>query len=140
MYILFPCTNRSILHSGRWTLIFFFGHGSQHVGCYFPDLGRNHHTLHLKCGVLTTGPPGKSLGLDFSHNYFFQDFFKCEPFLKSLLNVLQHCFCFMSFGFFGHEAWGILTAWPGVKPTLPALEGEDLTTVLLGNFIPWILI
>ena len=34
----------------------------------------------------------------------------------------------MSFGFFGHEAWGILTAWPGVKPTLPALEGEVLTT------------
>ena len=39
----------------------------------------------------------------------------------------------MSFGFFGHEAWGILTAWPGVKPTLPALEGEVLTTGLPGN-------
>ena len=37
-----------------------------------------------------------------------------------LLNSLQYCFCFM-FGFFGHQANGILTPGPGVEPALPAL-------------------
>ena len=43
-------------------------------------------------------------------------------FLKSLLNFLQHCFCFM-FWFCGHESCGILALKPGVEPTLLALEG-----------------
>ena len=30
--------------------------------------------------------------------------------------------------FFGNKWRGILTPWPGIKPTLPALEGEVLTT------------
>ena len=46
---------------------------------------------------------------------------------KSLLNLLQYCFCFM-FWFFGREACGILAPRPGIKPTPPALEGEVLTT------------
>ena len=46
---------------------------------------------------------------------------------KSLLNLLQHCFCFM-FWFFGPEACGILVPWPGIKHSLPALEGKVLTT------------
>ena len=54
-------------------------------------------------------------------------FFWCGPFFKSLLNLLQYCFCFM-FRFFGHEACGILAPRPGIKPTPPALEGEVLTT------------
>ena len=48
-------------------------------------------------------------------------------FLKSLLNLLQYCFCIM-FWFFGHEACGILAPQPGIEPTLPALEVEVLTT------------
>ena len=32
------------------------------------------------------------------------------------------------FGFFGLKAHGILASWPGIEPTLPALEGEVLTT------------
>ena len=36
-------------------------------------------------------------------------------------------------GFFGHKARGILAAWPGVKPTPPALEGEVLTNGPLGK-------
>ena len=32
------------------------------------------------------------------------------------------------FGFFGHEACGILAPWPGIEPTPTALEGEVLTT------------
>ena len=58
---------------------------------------------------------------------FFFNFF-----LKSLLNLLQYCFCFMSW-FFGHETCGILAPRPGIEPTPPALEGEVLTTGLPGK-------
>ena len=34
----------------------------------------------------------------------------------------------LCFGFFGREACGILALQPGTEPTLPALEGEVLTT------------
>ena len=46
---------------------------------------------------------------------------------KSLLNLLQYCFCFM-FWFFGHEACVILALQRGIEPIPPALEGEVLTT------------
>ena len=36
------------------------------------------------------------------------------------------------FGFFGHEACGILAPWPGIEPAPPALESEVLTTGLPG--------
>ena len=48
-------------------------------------------------------------------------------FLKSLLNLLQYCFCFM-FWFFGPEACGILAPRTGIEPTPPALEGKVLAT------------
>ena len=32
----------------------------RHVGSWLPDQGLNPHPLHNKCGVLTTGLPGKS--------------------------------------------------------------------------------
>ena len=67
--------------------------------------------------------------------------FWCGPFLKSLLILLQHCFCFMFWYFlfvcflFGHEACGILaSSLPGIQVTfgpLPhprALKGEVSTT------------
>ena len=38
----------------------FFGYAARHVGSQFPDQGLNPCPLHWKCGVLTTGPPGKS--------------------------------------------------------------------------------
>ena len=31
-------------------------------------------------------------------------------------------------GYFGHEACGMLSPWPGIKPASPVLEGEVLTT------------
>ena len=34
----------------------------------------------------------------------------------------------LCFQFFYHEACGILVPQPGIKPTLPVLEGEVLTT------------
>ena len=63
--------------------------------------------------------------LFFFLSFFF--FFWCGPFFKSLLNCLQYCFCSMLW-FSGHKARGILVPWPGVEPTLPAMEGEVSTT------------
>ena len=57
----------------------------------------------------------------------FNFFFECEPFLKSLLILLQYCFCFMLCFFFGYKACGVLAPWPGIKPTPPALKGDVLT-------------
>ena len=49
---------------------------------------------------------------------FFKEFFFwgwCyEPFLKSSLNLLQYCFCFMLL-LFGCKACGILAPWLGFK-------------------------
>ena len=50
-------------------------------------------------------------------------FFGYGPFLKSLWNLLQYCFCFR-FWTFGPEACGILAPQPGIKPAPPAVEGE----------------
>ena len=45
------------MQSGESFFFFpFFGHTSQPTGSYFP----NPHPLQWKCGVLTTGPPGRS--------------------------------------------------------------------------------
>ena len=54
---------------------------------------------------------------------FLKTFFlKCGPFLKSLLNLLQCCFCFM---FFGYKARGMLAPQPGIEPMLPELEAKS---------------
>ena len=52
----------------------------------------------------------------------------CIEFVTILL-----LFCF---GFFGHEACGILAPRLGIEPALPALEGEVLTAGLLGKSLP----
>ena len=64
--------------------------------------------------------------------FFSQDFSSCGPFLNSLLNLLQYCFCF-TFWFFGHQACGILASQPGVEPVSPALEGKLQTLVCQGS-------
>ena len=58
--------------------------------------------------------------------FFHEIFFLCEPFLKSLLNLWQYCFCFM-FWYFGQEACETFVPQPGIKPAPPALEGKVLT-------------
>ena len=52
--------------------------------------------------------------------------------LKSLLNVLQYCFCLL-FWFFGREVCGVLAVWPGIEPEPHALKDEVLTTGLPGK-------
>jgi len=54
-------------------------------------------------------------------------FFKCGPFLKSLVNLLQYCFRFM-FWFFLREACWISAPQPGIELASSALEGEVLAT------------
>ena len=44
-------------------------------------------------------------------------------FEKSLLNLLQYCFCLMSW-FFVHKAYEILAPWPEIEPASPTLKGE----------------
>ena len=60
-----------------------------------------------------------------SNKAFFLSFFffRCGPFLKYLLNLLQCCFCFM-FWFLGPKARRILAPWPAP----PVLEGQVLIT------------
>ena len=59
--------------------------------------------------------------------FFFKNFFGCGPFLKSLLNLLQYCFCF-TLWVFGEEACRVLASQSGTEPSPFALEGEVLTT------------
>ena len=53
-------------------------------------------------------------------------------FSRSLLNLLQDCFC-STFWFFSHKLCGFLVPQPGIKFTLPALEDKLLTTGSLGK-------
>ena len=69
--------------------------------------------------------------ISFPHYHIFQEYFGCGPFLKSLLNLLQCCFCFI-FWFLSQEACGILFPQPGIEPMSSALEREGPTTEPLG--------
>ena len=62
----------------------------------------------------------------FENNWILFIYLKFFFFFKSLLNLLQHRFCFM-FWFFSHKACGISAPQPEIKLRPPALEGEVLT-------------
>ena len=47
-------------------------------------------------------------------------------FFKSLLTLLQYCFCFMFWFFLGPEACGIFAAWPGIEFVSHVLKGGVL--------------
>ena len=53
--------------------------------------------------------------------FYFILRFLYGQYLKSLLSLLQRCFCFM-FWFFGWETCGILVPWPGIEPASPTLK------------------
>ena len=52
-----------------------------HAESQLPDQGSNLHPLHWKCGVLTTGPPGKT--------QIRFEFKICECFRKGILYILK---------------------------------------------------
>ena len=74
-------------------------------------------------------PPFSNQGFSFNQMlelliiYSFK-YFLCGPFLKSLLNLLQYCFCFW---FFDREACGAFAPWPGIRP-VPLCWRVVLTT------------
>ena len=84
--------------------------------------------LFLKLQAIKAGNTFKWVSKSFAHSFFF--FFKVfggGPFLNSVLNLLQYCFCF-KFWVFWRRCVGILLAQPGIKHARPALEGKVLTT------------
>ena len=70
-------------------------------------LGVEQSTTTLPGSSLCFLPPLDAELTTSRSNCFFKIFFKWTIFLKSLLNLLYYCFCFM-FLFFGPEAYGIL--------------------------------
>ena len=65
---------------------------------------------------------------------FFKLFFSTWTIFKSVLNLLQYCFCFM-FYFFGHKANGILTPQPGIQPT-PFLLEDKVSVTIMAREVP----
>ena len=55
---------------------------------------------------------------------------------KVFIEFVTVLLMFYVFGFFGHEAGGILAPQPGIKPSPPALEGNILTTRSPGKSLP----
>ena len=53
-------------------LLYYFCQAKWHVESLFPDQGSDPYSLHWKCGVLTTGPPVKSL-----FHFFFLIYVLC---------------------------------------------------------------
>lgn len=53
--------------------------------------------------------------------------------LKSLLNLIQYCFCCLYSSFLAIRHVGFLASQPGIKLAPPALQGEVLTTGLPGK-------
>ena len=86
---------------------------------------------HFVCPPAPTNwqPPISFLCVCVSLSFFFD-----VEFLKSLLNLLQYCFCFM-FPFFGHKA---LAIWPGMEPTCPVLE-DSLNNWTTREVSEWII-
>ena len=56
---------------------------------------------------------------------FFKDIFDFKVFIE----LLPYWIHFL-FWFFGCEACGILSPWPGIEPAPPVFEGKVLTTGL----------
>ena len=77
-----------------------------------------HSNAHITPSGLTLDTCTKTVFFClFKDFFFFVDHFKCGPFKKSLLSLLQYCFYFL-FWFFGHKARVILASWPGTEPYL----------------------
>ena len=79
-------------------------------------------SLSVLQGIFST--QGSNPGLPHCRQILYQLSHKGSgPFLKSLLSLVQYCFCFM-FLFFVHEACEILVPYPGTKPTPCALDSS----------------
>lgn len=66
---------------------------------------------------------------------FFKIYFWCRPFLKTLLNSLQHCFCFLIFFFFGLELCGVLAPQLRIELAAPAIGRQSLSHIFLIDLV-----
>ena len=79
--------------------------------------GRDHreHFLSVACLHLLF-----TVSFDDQFFFFFFKIFYLVPFLKSVLNLLQYCFCCSCIGFLAKRyVDGMVASWPGAKPTPP---------------------
>ena len=90
-----------------------------------------HHTDTARLYCMMTN---QSRVLDSEHNIIISNVFSLKIFLmwtifKVFIGFVTLYYFFLCFVFFfGKEACGILAPWPGIEPTLPALQGKVLTT------------
>ena len=93
-----------------YTCVWFFGGGEGgvvcHVGSQFPDQGLNPCPLHWEHGVLTTGPPGKSLLLLLLLSHFSRVQLCATPEMATYQAP-------PSLGFSRQEHW---SGWPFLSP------------------------
>ena len=66
-------------------------------------------------------------------------FFSCGPLLRTLLNFLEYCFCFMVW-YTGHEACGILPPRQGSNPHLQLWKVKSWPLDCLGSPHDYLLI
>ena len=88
-------------HQHCFYFLMFFGCAVRHAGSQFLDQESNPYPLHWEYSLnhwVTREAPS----LLFIYCYYFS----CGSFLKSLLNQLQPCFCFLCFGFLAARHMG----------------------------------
>ena len=79
------------------------------------------------CRILVSWPDSQPMTPRVEARNLF--FFKCEPLLKSLLSLLQHCSCFLCFVFFGWEACETLNPWPGLESVTSTVASPNHWTI-----------
>ena len=104
-----------------WVLVVLWELLSVACGISFLHQGSNWGLLHWEGEVLATGPTGSPYKFFWCGPFFFKVFIEFFTILLLLYFI------------FGHEAYGILAPWPGIKPAPPGLEGKVSTTEPLGK-------
>ena len=95
-----------------------------HTNFFFPQLSQFVFLQLVIQQVLANTPtyPHSKIGSFFKIRFVFLRVFWCEPFLKSLMKLLQYSFHFMFWYVLATRHWGSSVSWPGIKPAAPALR------------------
>ena len=122
-----------------WTLTYPFKPEFRNDFFYLTTLSHtcNIHPVGHKClkGFLLS----LSLHFLFPLSFFLKIFFWYGPFLKSLLNLLQYCFCF-TFCFLGREVCGILAPQHRDRTRTPCIGRWSLNHWTTREVLPIVLI